>query len=54
MRNGVAMHAAFGMTRAEMDMVRLDAAERSALAIMFSEFEGARFSWNRMEFEDRK
>jgi hypothetical protein len=54
MCNGVAMHAAFGMTRAEMDTVRLDAAERAALSIMFSEFEGAHFSWDRMEFEERK
>jgi hypothetical protein len=54
MCNGVAMHAAFGMTRAEMDAVRLDAAERAALSIMFSEFEGAQFNWNSMEFRDRK
>lgn len=54
MRNGVPFHVAFGMTREQADLVQLNWTERSAMSIIFSECEGAKFNWSRMEFEERR
>ena len=52
MRNGVPFEMAF---RTEPGgEVRLNDAMRRALCIICSEFEGRRFNWNSMQFEDPK
>ena len=53
MKNGVPLHAAFGMTKLESDDLKFDRVERSAIAIIFSEYEGSKFNWSSLTFEDK-
>jgi hypothetical protein len=54
MRNGVPFHNALGMTSEEAARVRLDTVERTAMTIIFSEFEGNRFNWSTMTWDTSK
>ena len=54
MRNNVPFHLAFGLTAAEADYLILDPIELAAMSIHFSEFEGARFNWSQLRFEEPK
>jgi hypothetical protein len=44
-KNGVPFDIAFGTG------IELDAIERSAIAIIISEFEGGKFNWNNLSWE---
>lgn len=52
MRHGVPFHEAFGLAPGEN--WQLDGIERAAMAITFGIFEGGKFNWSTMEFEERK
>ena len=54
MHNGVPFRAAFDMSPAEEASLKLDAPERAAFSIVFSQFEGGLFDWDRMAWEERK
>ena len=45
MKNGVPFNVAFGQVSNLQDI------ERSAMAIIFSEFEGSKFKWNTLSWE---
>lgn len=54
MKNGVPFHTALGMPKERADTWRVDDIERRAFSINFSIFEGGKFNWNTMKFEEPK
>ncbi len=54
MRNGVPFHVAFGLSSRHAEALALDRTERAAMSVIFSEFEGNKFNWELMEFEETK
>lgn len=54
MRSGVPFHVAFGMPEGEAARLKLDFAERAAMAIILTEFEGGEFNWRTMSWVERK
>jgi len=49
--HGVPFHTAF---RVNPEQFQMDATTRAALCIICSEFEGRKFNWGKMRFEEDK
>jgi hypothetical protein len=54
MKNGVPFHTALSMSKERADAWRIDEIERRAFSINFSIFEGGKFNWNTMRFEESR